>query len=1077
MAWLRFFVAATAFVLSACGGDSKDPDPQPRPQPVANVRVSPNAGTLAPGSTLQLAAAVTDAAGLPLVGKQPVWASLQPNFATVDANGLVTGVATGTANVTATVDGRSGTATLAVAPPVSQRCDAVTPIAVGQLVVGDISLLDCQLVDTSYADKFVLTLTETTPIRISLSSGSFDAYLILQNGTTSAVITTNDDGNGGQNARIEQVLSAGRYVIVANTFDPGQTGGYQLSVVRGSGVCIGATPAVIPATINGTLTAAACVLGDSTYADRYALTVATTTVLTASMRSTIVDAFIFLESTSGELIARDNNSLPGGNARIVTSLAPGRYVLSANAVTARDTGAYTLTLAGTIDPCGADRVLTAGTPAIDTLSASSCALNDGSFAKRFRFNVATAGPVRLDMSSTALDPYLIVQRVGESATLFEDDDSGPGLDAQILQTFQPGDYIVTANTASSGQTGIFQLTASGTAPAGIAITVTPTTVALAPGATQQLTATVTGSANTSVLWRSGAPTIATVSSTGLVRAITAGDAVITATASADASKTAQSAISVGALGLLNLDVPLVYLTQSVQTQDSRVPLVANRATLARVFVRGSTSGIGITTVRLRIYSGGAVIGTLTGTATAATATDESCCAANITIPQGMLRDGISIVADVDPANAIAESNEGDNAWPLTGESKAIRLVSVPTVTVQLVPIQHRTGGLTGPRNTDIAALLPRMFPVAQFNPVVHADYVTDLSPLTDATSWIGMLREMETLRALEGSTAYYYGVLNQRAAPGIVGIATISGFAGVGVSAPDNKATETFTHEFGHSFGRRHAPSPTCGAPAGVDQNYPQADGKLGAFGFDILRNVMIPASTGDIMGYCDDTWTSPYTYLGVLSYLRSGAITTTQTVASQPMPVLLINGSLLDGEVAVDPIFADKSRTTLAVSNGRFVAEGLGSDGRVLFSHRFNGRDVADGNVIAQTFSIAVPYDATVSGPVARVTVREAFGGTRAAVRVRTGTYVGAPNGVNLRVDADPQLSANAVGAGRLSVTWNASRYPSIIVRHKQTHRVLGIGRKGELTVTTSSPGELEALLSDGVSSSTRALTLGGAP
>ncbi len=80
----------------------------------ASLVVTPAAATVEPGGTQQFTATVTDLHGnvLPV----PVsWASLAPAVATVDANGLATGLAPGSAAITATFVTLADTATLTVA--------------------------------------------------------------------------------------------------------------------------------------------------------------------------------------------------------------------------------------------------------------------------------------------------------------------------------------------------------------------------------------------------------------------------------------------------------------------------------------------------------------------------------------------------------------------------------------------------------------------------------------------------------------------------------------------------------------------------------------------------------------------------------------------------------------------------------------------------------------------------------------------------------------------------------------------------------------------------------------------------
>jgi hypothetical protein len=85
--------------------------------PVATVTVSPAAAAVQPGQTVQLTATTKDANGNTLTGRTVTWASNSNAAATVSSSGLVTGVATGTALITATSEGKSGGAAIAVGTP------------------------------------------------------------------------------------------------------------------------------------------------------------------------------------------------------------------------------------------------------------------------------------------------------------------------------------------------------------------------------------------------------------------------------------------------------------------------------------------------------------------------------------------------------------------------------------------------------------------------------------------------------------------------------------------------------------------------------------------------------------------------------------------------------------------------------------------------------------------------------------------------------------------------------------------------------------------------------------------------
>ncbi|TMC55083.1 MAG: hypothetical protein E6J20_01180 [Chloroflexi bacterium] len=83
--------------------------------PVASVVVAPSIANILVGNTVQLTATTQDAAGTVLAGRAITWSSSNPSVATVSPTGLTTGVAAGTATITATSEGKNASAAVTVA--------------------------------------------------------------------------------------------------------------------------------------------------------------------------------------------------------------------------------------------------------------------------------------------------------------------------------------------------------------------------------------------------------------------------------------------------------------------------------------------------------------------------------------------------------------------------------------------------------------------------------------------------------------------------------------------------------------------------------------------------------------------------------------------------------------------------------------------------------------------------------------------------------------------------------------------------------------------------------------------------
>ncbi len=111
----RPLVPALALVLlAACGGGGDGATTAPdNTAAVASVSLNVTAAQLGVGQTLQLAATPLTSTGT-VTSSAVTWSTSAPGVASVSIAGLVTGVATGSATITATAGGRTGTAAITV---------------------------------------------------------------------------------------------------------------------------------------------------------------------------------------------------------------------------------------------------------------------------------------------------------------------------------------------------------------------------------------------------------------------------------------------------------------------------------------------------------------------------------------------------------------------------------------------------------------------------------------------------------------------------------------------------------------------------------------------------------------------------------------------------------------------------------------------------------------------------------------------------------------------------------------------------------------------------------------------------
>jgi len=170
----------------------------PSPPPISEaavktVDVSPSSKTIHVGETVQLHVTLKDADGRTLTGRSVAWTSSDNSDAIVSSTGLVLGISSGDATITATSEGKSGSAKIKV-----QRRD-VHEVTVGlgksELDVGQ----STQATATLYAsDGAVLTDRPVTWLSSNGAVASISSSGVVQAVTPGqATITASSDGQDG----------------------------------------------------------------------------------------------------------------------------------------------------------------------------------------------------------------------------------------------------------------------------------------------------------------------------------------------------------------------------------------------------------------------------------------------------------------------------------------------------------------------------------------------------------------------------------------------------------------------------------------------------------------------------------------------------------------------------------------------------------------------------------------------------------------------------------------------------------------------------------------------------------------
>jgi hypothetical protein len=257
-------------------------------------------------------------------------------------------------------------AVLAAGPLSAQR--SIVP---GEVTRGSLSSSDPTLDDDTYYDEWAFEGRRGETVVITLRSDAFDTFLHLGSLRYGGFqdVTSDDDGGGGTNSRIEVRLPEdGLYVIRANSASRA-TGAYTLTLAGGRaasnaggyetgrgerrrpgmGGRIDERGGILVAgqSVSGRLSSQDPTLDNGSYFDLYTYEGRRGERVTIDMRSTEFDAYLVIGTRGGRhgvesALSRDDDGGGNRNARIVFTLPyDGEFVIRAGSIIP-GSGAYTL---------------------------------------------------------------------------------------------------------------------------------------------------------------------------------------------------------------------------------------------------------------------------------------------------------------------------------------------------------------------------------------------------------------------------------------------------------------------------------------------------------------------------------------------------------------------------------------------------------------------------------------------------------------------------------------------------------------------------------------------------------------
>ena len=603
--------------------------------PVASVSVSPASATVLAGQAVQLTAAPKDANGNPLSGRTVTWSSSNTSVAIADVNGNVTGLAPGSATITATSEGQSGTAAITVTN-VPVNSVTVTPasasIQQGQTV--QLTATPKDVNGNALTGRVVTWSSSNTAVASVNASG-----LVTSGAAGSATITATSEGKSGTAA-----ITVTSVPVASVTVSPGSA-----SLPEGRTVQLTATPR----DANGNPLTGRAVSWTS----------GNTSIVTVSS-SGLVSGLVAGSAT----ITATSEGQSGSSAITVTppsSTCPTSSTAFQNSAFTSQNGSFTATFDATPNGTGLDVAtgLSQGAAAAYTDLAVIVRFNTGGTIDARNGGAYAAANTITYTAGTSYHFRVVVDVPSHTYSAYVTPAGGAEQTIGTGFAFRSEQSTVTALadwslTAITGTHTVCNFAIAGSQPpAPVAtVTVTPGSATINEGQTRQLTATLKdANGNTlvgrSITWSSSNPSAAGVNGTGLVTGVTAGSATITATSE---GQSGTSAITVVHMPVASVTVTPASTSISAgsSVQLTATPKDANGNPLVGRTVTWQSSNTAAATVN----GSGLVSGVAAGSATI-TATSEG-------------QSGTSAITVTPPSASVVLVGAGDIADCTTGEPTA-----------------------------------------------------------------------------------------------------------------------------------------------------------------------------------------------------------------------------------------------------------------------------------------------------------------------------------------------------------------------------------------------------------------------
>jgi Putative metallopeptidase len=349
------------------------------------------------------------------------------------------------------VGGSSQTAIVPDTEPEVTLASAVDASAYSETFSGRLAQDDQRLEDGQFFDVYEVELVQGQEVTFELSSTSFDTYLVVTGPNQDTYF--NDDSvinvDGYLSKLTIPITQTGTYLVGASSYEAGETGTYNVGLVKTDGVFNQIFAETLERGDNAYKT--------GEYVDQYEYTFEKGQKVSVVLSSLEFDPYLVVTTPGG--VSTDNDNFEGqfGMARLdFEAKESGVYTISASSFAASETGVYQLSISDGVKDIavgGSDLTTSIGKGSTTgQLQSGDEVLKDGSFVDYYTLNLKAGQNIDVSVVSADFETYIgLVKPNGE---VLESNNSQDERYSRLsVKADQDGVWYVIITSKTPGQSG------------------------------------------------------------------------------------------------------------------------------------------------------------------------------------------------------------------------------------------------------------------------------------------------------------------------------------------------------------------------------------------------------------------------------------------------------------------------------------------------------------------------------------------------------------------------------------------------------------------------------------------------